>query len=75
MIEISNTQDLGTAIRAERKRLGFSQEQLAAAAGVGPRFVVELEGGKPTARFEHVLAVAHAVGFTITASASGAHGD
>lgn len=74
-MEISSTRDLGSAIRAERKRLGFNQEQLAAAAGVGPRFVVELEGGKPTARFEHVLAVAHAVGLTITASSSTRHDD
>lgn len=29
---------------------GLRQDQLAAAAGVGPRFLVELERGKPTVR-------------------------
>jgi transcriptional regulator with XRE-family HTH domain len=45
---IASSADLGAAVRAARRELGLSQEVLAAAAGVGPRFVVELEAGKPT---------------------------
>jgi predicted transcriptional regulator len=33
-----------------RKALGLTQADLALAAGVGLRFVVELEAGKPTVR-------------------------
>ncbi|MBI4474623.1 MAG: helix-turn-helix transcriptional regulator [Acidobacteria bacterium] len=35
----------------------MTQPELAALAGVGPRFVVELERGKPTVRMDAVNAV------------------
>ena len=53
---------LGTATRAARKQLGLTQPQLALASGVGVRFVVEMEAGKPTLRLEHILRVLHALG-------------
>ena len=48
-----------------RKALGFNQADLALAAGVGLRFVVELEAGKPTVRLELVLRVIDALGGTL----------
>ena len=45
-----------------RKALGLTQAELALAAGVGLRFVVELEAGKPTVRLERVLRVIDALG-------------
>ncbi|HQU63042.1 MAG: helix-turn-helix transcriptional regulator [Nitrosomonas sp.] len=48
MISIRSPQQLGDALRAARKQLGLTQSQLALAAGVDVRFVVELEAGKPT---------------------------
>ncbi len=39
---------LGAAVLAARKKLGRTQPQLALAAGVGARFIVELEAGKPS---------------------------
>lgn len=59
---INTPASLGTAVQAARKRLGLTQPQLALAAGVGARFVVELEAGKPTVRLEKVLSVLHALG-------------
>jgi len=53
---------LGQAARAARKHLGLTQPQLALASGVGVRFIVELEAGKPTLRLENVLRVFHALG-------------
>lgn len=53
---------LGQAVRSARKSLKLTQPQLALAAGVGVRFVVDLEAGKPTARMEHVLRVLDALG-------------
>lgn len=57
---------LGTAVHAARKQLGLTQPQLALAAGVGVRFVVELEAGKPSVRLEKVLSVLHALGGQVT---------
>jgi y4mF family transcriptional regulator len=44
---------------------GLRQDQLAAAAGVGVRFLVELEHGKPTVRMGKVLAVLDALGYRL----------
>jgi len=57
---------LGQAARTARKQLGLTQPQLALAAGVGVRFIVELEAGKPTLRLENILRVLHALGGTLT---------
>jgi y4mF family transcriptional regulator len=56
---------LGNAARTARKQLGLTQPQLALAAGVGVRFIVELEAGKPTLRLETILRVLHALGGTL----------
>ena len=62
---IHSVHDLGTALRVTRKALGLTQADLALAAGVGLRFVVELEAGKPTVRLELVLRVIDALGGTL----------
>lgn len=43
----------------------MTQPQLAALAGVGLRFVVELEGGKPTLRMDAVNSVLRVFGKTL----------
>ena len=48
MTSIRSPQQLGDALRAARKQLGL-------AAGVGVRFIVDLEAGKRTLRLENVL--------------------
>ena len=62
MSTIHTTDQLGAALRIARKQLGLTQPQLALAAGVGTRFIVDLEAGKPTVRVEHVLRVIDALG-------------
>ena len=62
MTFIQSPQQLGDVIRAARKHLGLTQPQLALAAGVGVRFIVDLEAGKPTVRLENVLRVIHTLG-------------
>lgn len=65
MIHIDTAQTLGTALRAARKRLRLTQSDLALAAGVGLRFIVDLEAGKPTLRLEQVLRVIDALGGSV----------
>ncbi len=60
-----DTQSLGAIVRNERKALGLRQAELAAASGVGVRFLVELESGKPTAQIGKVLEVLAALGCSI----------
>jgi len=62
MTSIRTPEQLGRALRAARKQLGLTQPQLALAAGVGVRFIVDLEAGKPTLRLQNVLRVVDALG-------------
>ena len=48
---------IGEAVRRSRKAMGLRQDEFAAAAGVGLRFIVELERGKPTIQIGRALAV------------------
>lgn len=65
-IDIHTPQQLGQAVRQARKALQLTQAQLALAAGVGVRFVLELEAGKPTIRLEHTLRVLDALGLNLS---------
>ncbi|MBE1427150.1 y4mF family transcriptional regulator [Desulfomicrobium macestii] len=65
---IETPQHLGEIVRKARKALRLTQPQLALAAGVGVRFIVDLEAGKPTVRLENVLRVLQALGITLKAS-------
>ena len=60
--------EIGRIVRASRKDAGLRQDELAGAAGVGLRFLVELERGKATAQIGKTLQVLHALGcsFEIT---------
>lgn len=64
--------EFGAAIRAARKAQGLRQDQLAGAAGVGVRFIVDLEGGKHTTHLGKALAVAAALGLRVTIQQPGA---
>jgi len=57
--------EFGAAIARARKALGLTQRDLALAIGVGERFIVELERGKPTAQLGKALAAARAVGLRL----------
>lgn len=62
-IDLVTTPDqLGQALRAARKARGLRLEDLALAAGVGVRFLSELERGKPTVRLAETLRVTAALG-------------
>lgn len=54
--------EIGQIIRTARKAAGLRQDELAGAAGVGLRFVVDLEAGKPTAQLGKTLQVLQALG-------------
>ena len=59
---IGSTEELGTALRRSRKALGLTQAELALAAGVGLRFVGEVEAGKPSAQLGRVMQLIEALG-------------
>lgn len=65
---ITTVNDFGKLIRASRKKARLSQAALAAASGVGERFVRELEKGKPGCQLEKSLLVARMLGIKFEAT-------
>jgi len=57
---------LGSLIRRRRKVLKMRQDELALATGVGRRFLIDLEAGKPTCQLGRSLLVADALGLRVT---------
>lgn len=61
--------DIGEIVRSTRREAGLRQFELAGAAGVGVRFIVDLEAGKPTAQIGKALHVLSALGCTFDVTA------
>lgn len=57
--------EIGAIVRSARKSKKLRQDQLAGAAGVGVRFIVDLEGGKPTAQIGKVLKILETLGCSL----------
>lgn len=63
------TQQIGEAVRAQRKALGLTQIEAAGLCGVGERFLRELELGKATVQLGKVLQVMSGLGMTLSLEA------
>lgn len=61
-MEVATAADVGRLIRAARTRRAMSQAELAAAAGVSRRWLVDLEAGKPRAELALTLKVLAVLG-------------
>lgn len=68
MTNIQDAEALGGVIRRERKRQRVTQAELAALAGVGVRFLRELEHGKESCQLGRALAVLQTLGISIAAT-------
>jgi transcriptional regulator with XRE-family HTH domain len=58
----TQAQHFGALVRERREALKMRQDDLALATGVGRRFILELEAGKPSCQLGRALVVAAAVG-------------
>ena len=71
MTEINDSGTLGELIRSERKRQKVTQVELAALAGVGVRFLRELENGKESCQLGRAFTVLSTLGISIDAATRG----
>lgn len=65
---VSSAKQLGEAVRRVRKSQGLTQQQLALTANTAPRFISDLENGKPTCQIDKALHVAGCLGLHIELS-------
>lgn len=68
MSAIADAETFGALVRTERKSQKLTQEQLAGLAGVGVRFVRELEAGKESCQLGRALQVAQTLGLVVSVS-------
>jgi HTH-type transcriptional regulator/antitoxin HipB len=61
-MQIATSADVGRIVRAARTRRAMTQADLAAAAGVSRRWLVDLEAGKPRAELDLALTVLAVLG-------------
>lgn len=64
--KIATVAEIGAAIRAKRRAIGMRQGELASLAGVGARFLSEVENGKASAEIGKVLQVMRRLGLELT---------
>lgn len=62
---IRSSVELGSVIRAQRKRLALRQLDLAGLGNTGNRFIVDLENGKPTVQLQKVLDLMDLLGLEV----------
>lgn len=67
-MNIHTAQEFGQAIRDRRKKLGYTQTELAEACDVGIMFISQLERGKSTAQLEKAIRVANRIGLNLDLS-------
>ncbi len=62
MDKVKTTEEIGRAIRARRKELGYTQAFLADYAGVSASFLSELENGKDTIQLGKAMTIMSLLG-------------
>jgi y4mF family transcriptional regulator len=65
LVQVGSAAALGQAAKAQRQRLGMTQAEVALVAGVGVRFIGELEAGKPSLQLEKAMRVVRTLGLQL----------
>lgn len=71
MAKISDSTQLGRLVRERRKQANLTLKDAAGMAGVGVRFLSELERGKPTVQIGRALLVLQLFGLELHVHAKG----
>lgn len=64
-------ENIASQIKDLRKKIGLTQIELARRAGIGLRFLRELEQGKPTVRMDKVMQVLDFLGYHLELKKNG----
>ena len=71
LTEVLDSKQLGALLKNQRKQMGVTQRQAADLCNVGPRFIGELEKGKPTVELAKALQVLQGYGLRLTVGPRG----
>ncbi len=70
-LTVATVREIGSAVQAMRKEQGLTQLDVAGLAGLGNRFVVELEKGKETVQMQKALDVLALLGLELVVRRKG----
>ena len=70
--KVASTADIGAIAQQARKEQGLTQIDLAGLAGLGTRFVIELEQGKETIQMQKAMQVLQELGLEMVVRKKGA---
>lgn len=73
MLGEREAKEFGERIRSRRRQLGLRQEDVVFGTGVGRRYLIDLEAGKPTAWLGPALAIAKHLGLELIERTDGAN--
>ncbi len=71
MVQVETPKEVGDLVRQRRKEAGLTLKEAAGMAGVGVRFLSELERGKPTLQLGLAIQVLHLFGLELHVRARG----
>lgn len=74
MTKVQDAKDIGQIVRRRRKDAGLTLQQAAGMAGVGVRFLSELERGKSTLQIGLAISVLQLFGIDLYVHVRGEHG-
>lgn len=74
MTKVQDAKDIGQIVRRRRKDAGLTLQQAAGMAGVGVRFLSELERGKPTLQIGLAISVLQLFGIDLYVHVRGERG-
>ena len=66
-MKITSAKDAGAAIRERRKKLGYTQADVADVCGFSVSFISDVENGKPTAELEKTILLLNTLGIDLIA--------
>lgn len=64
-MQVFKARDMGAMLRARRKDLGYTQEEVAELMGCSPRLVGEMEKGRPGVGVQRMLDYATGLGIDV----------
>ncbi len=67
---VNSTWDLGNLIRAARLEQDMTRDELASATGLSPKFISQVEAGKPTAQIGKVIFLLNELGIRLFSQSS-----
>jgi y4mF family transcriptional regulator len=73
-VQVMDAKDIGQYVKAVRKNIGLTQEELAYISGVGISFIHDLEHGKKSLQFDSLMKVVNRLGCDILIQQRGATG-